>query len=74
MAFFHSLGMFVESFLLKLLGLICLITGLVGLFLPIIPGMVLVVLGLGLLGCKPAVRWAKHIWTLVKRYFRRRKN
>jgi hypothetical protein len=73
-AFFHSFGMILESFLYKLLGLICLITGIFGLFFPIIPGVALIVIGLGLLGCKPAVRWGKKSWLWVKRYFKNKKH
>lgn len=66
-AFFHFLWMIIEFFLLKLLGIVCLIVGLGGLFIPIIPGAFLIIMGLGLLGCKSAVRWAKHSWKWLKR-------
>jgi uncharacterized protein YqgC (DUF456 family) len=43
----------------KVLGVLCIIVGILGLFLPIIQGILLILIGLGLLGDHRLMNWFK---------------
>jgi uncharacterized protein YqgC (DUF456 family) len=51
----------IKFFVLKIIGLIFIVIGSIGLFLPIIPGAALIALGLALMGSKYVVHGARHI-------------
>ncbi|MEM3154020.1 MAG: hypothetical protein QW165_00435 [Candidatus Woesearchaeota archaeon] len=40
-------------------GIICILIGIAGLFLPFVQGIILILIGLGLLGYGPVRKWIK---------------
>lgn len=56
----------VKSLIIKILGVVLIVVGIAGLFLPIIPGTVFIVMGIALVSGKALVYGAKHVAHKVK--------
>ncbi len=60
----------------KILGVLLIITGVIGLFLPFLQGIAMILLGVFLLGGKPAVRkckkWAVKMGGFLRRIWNQR--
>ncbi|MFH1461532.1 MAG: hypothetical protein ABIF12_01105 [bacterium] len=54
------------SILKKILGVILIILGILGLFLPFLQGFVFIATGLVLLGNKKLLNWLKIIWSKIQ--------
>ncbi len=49
----------VRFLFMKIIGLLCVVIGIVGIFLPIIPGIPLIFLGFAFLGVEPLYKFFK---------------
>ena len=62
---------FLENTVRSIAGLICIIAGVLGLFLPIVPGMVLIFIGLILLGWVKIRQTTQVITARVKKHIKK---
>ncbi len=62
----------IVSPLKKIAGIILILVGILGLFLPFLQGVVMIVAGVILLGDRRLSNWLKHKLDVFKRYFRKK--
>lgn len=58
----------------KILGIVLIIGGILGLFLPFLQGVVMILVGLALLGNGQVIQWMKQWFVNVQAYFGRKNN
>ncbi len=55
----------------KILGVLLIILGIFGLFLPLLQGFLFITIGLLLLGGKPLLKKVKQLWEWLKKKFKK---
>lgn len=68
---FHKPGNNLIGYLRKIFGVLLIIGGVIGLFLPILQGVAMILAGIALLGGKPAVRRCRRLAMRVLHLWRR---